>query len=203
MSLRARQTAARRREILDAALACFSERGFEKTTVEDIRGRSGASNGSLYHHFGSKERIAASLYVEAIESALGFAVERMRGETEARDGIRALAGAYVLWLEAAPELARFALRHRGAGFLDAARDELARVNARVEEAVLAWMRPHLASGAIPVLHPTLYWGILMGPSDHVARQWAERPGTVDVHGWERILGDAAWSGLLAAAEASA
>ncbi|MGA4603385.1 helix-turn-helix domain-containing protein, partial [Ectopseudomonas hydrolytica] len=31
------------------------------TTIEMIRDRSGASIGSLYHHFGNKERIIAAL----------------------------------------------------------------------------------------------------------------------------------------------
>ena len=55
-----------RDEILDAALACFNEKGFTATTVEDVRGRSGASVGSIYHHFGGKEQIAAAIYVEGL-----------------------------------------------------------------------------------------------------------------------------------------
>lgn len=46
--------ATRRREILDAALACFVENGLVATTIEEIRLAAGASIGSLYHHFASK-----------------------------------------------------------------------------------------------------------------------------------------------------
>ena len=51
----------RKQEILQAALACFTEFGVEATTIEMIRDRSGASIGSLYHHFGNRERIIAAL----------------------------------------------------------------------------------------------------------------------------------------------
>ena len=56
----------RKQEILQAALACFTEFGVEATTIEMIRDRSGASIGSLYHHFGNRERIIAALYLEGI-----------------------------------------------------------------------------------------------------------------------------------------
>ncbi|WP_228145041.1 TetR/AcrR family transcriptional regulator, partial [Acinetobacter baumannii] len=43
-----------------------TESGVEATTIEMIRDRSGASIGSLYHHFGNRERIIAALYLEGI-----------------------------------------------------------------------------------------------------------------------------------------
>ena len=56
--------ASRRQAILDAALACFTNKGFTETTMEDIRIRSGASTGSIYHHFSNKEMLARALYLE-------------------------------------------------------------------------------------------------------------------------------------------
>jgi Bacterial regulatory proteins, tetR family len=57
-----------RSRILDAALACFVKAGYAQTTIERIRERSGASNGALFHHFPTKEAIAAALYADAIAS---------------------------------------------------------------------------------------------------------------------------------------
>jgi AcrR family transcriptional regulator len=56
----------RKQEILDAALRGFADKGLAGTTVEEVRRRSGASVGSIYHHFGDKEGIAAALYVAAL-----------------------------------------------------------------------------------------------------------------------------------------
>src|SRR5262249_56167375 len=56
----------RQRGILMAALDCFTTRGVSATTIEDIRAKSGASIGSIYHHFRSKENLAATLYVEGL-----------------------------------------------------------------------------------------------------------------------------------------
>ncbi len=57
-------TELRRKAILDAALSCFASKGFTETTMEDIRKISGASTGSIYHHFSNKEMLARALYLE-------------------------------------------------------------------------------------------------------------------------------------------
>ena len=55
--LSATRTAARRRQILDAAIVCFAERGFHKSTLQDVVRISGLSPGSIYSHFASKDEI--------------------------------------------------------------------------------------------------------------------------------------------------
>ena len=50
----------RKQAILEAALAAFLQKGVLATTIDDVRERSGASVGSIYHHYGSKEGIAAA-----------------------------------------------------------------------------------------------------------------------------------------------
>ena len=47
----------RRNQILDAAVATFSRKGFHQTTIEDIRLEAGLSRGAVYHYFKSKEDI--------------------------------------------------------------------------------------------------------------------------------------------------
>jgi AcrR family transcriptional regulator len=58
------QREARRRQILNAALACFSENGFHQTGLADIQRRSGLSHGALYLYFRSKDEIIAALAVD-------------------------------------------------------------------------------------------------------------------------------------------
>lgn len=56
----------RRMQILDAALDLFVAKGFAATSIDDIRKLSGASTGSIYHFFASKEAIAVALYIEGV-----------------------------------------------------------------------------------------------------------------------------------------
>ncbi len=59
-------TESRRAQILQAALACFLEKGVAGTSIAEIRRRSGASTGSIYHFFPSKEAIAVALYLDGL-----------------------------------------------------------------------------------------------------------------------------------------
>jgi AcrR family transcriptional regulator len=52
---------ARRQQILDAALKCFSRDGFHATTTADIVRESGVSQGTLYLYFANKDDIVVAL----------------------------------------------------------------------------------------------------------------------------------------------
>jgi AcrR family transcriptional regulator len=53
-------------DILDATRTMVLERGVRSATVDAIADRSGAPVGSLYHHFGSRDRLLGALWVRAV-----------------------------------------------------------------------------------------------------------------------------------------
>ncbi|MFE8702941.1 TetR/AcrR family transcriptional regulator [Cytobacillus sp. FJAT-54145] len=53
----------RKKQILDSALACFSQKGYDVATIDDIVKHSGISKGSIYNYFKSKEEI----YIDLLE----------------------------------------------------------------------------------------------------------------------------------------
>lgn len=57
----------RRRQILEAALEAFAEKGFDKTTMAEIARASGVSKGLLYWYFENKQ----TLFVALIEAVFG------------------------------------------------------------------------------------------------------------------------------------
>jgi AcrR family transcriptional regulator len=52
----------REAEILDAALACFAQRGYDATRVRHIAERAGVSEAALYRHHPSKEAVGLALF---------------------------------------------------------------------------------------------------------------------------------------------
>src|ERR1700750_303571 len=52
---------ARRQQILEAAVRCFSRDGFHATTTADIVRESGVSQGTLYLYFATKDDIVVAL----------------------------------------------------------------------------------------------------------------------------------------------
>lgn len=75
----AEHLAARRRQILDAALERFSEQGFHGTPMQAICDASGLSPGAVYLYFESKEEIVKAIAAEAL-GAVGEAIEPPPGE---------------------------------------------------------------------------------------------------------------------------
>ncbi len=53
---------ARRRQILDAAWACFARNGYHQTTMQDICRESELSPGAIYRYFPSKEDIHTAVW---------------------------------------------------------------------------------------------------------------------------------------------
>jgi AcrR family transcriptional regulator len=58
--------AARRRQILDAALVCFSRSGFHQTSMQQIFEESGLSPGAVYRYFKGKEEIVRAIAEETL-----------------------------------------------------------------------------------------------------------------------------------------
>lgn len=60
--------AARRAQIIEAAVTCFLEKGYTNTSMSDIIKASGLSSGSIYSHFSGKEDILISAINERLNS---------------------------------------------------------------------------------------------------------------------------------------
>jgi AcrR family transcriptional regulator len=61
--------AARRRQILEAAMRCFAREGFHRTTMQDIFGESGLSAGAVYSYFPGKAELVRALAAQVVEGA--------------------------------------------------------------------------------------------------------------------------------------
>jgi AcrR family transcriptional regulator len=63
----------KRLEILKAAIDLFSERGFERTTVDEIASRANVGKGTIYLYFENKEKI----FIAILESGIQAIIDRM------------------------------------------------------------------------------------------------------------------------------
>ncbi len=185
----------RKQEILDAALSCFTEHGIEATTIEMIRECSQASVGSMYHHFGSKESIAAALYVDALAGHHAYQQALLASAKDVEEGIKAIAYAYIDWVSANPEKARFVLYNRGV----LAKSEMAaelevRTRSHISE-VLRWFQPHIDSGGLKKLPLECYGSIITGAAHDYARLWLSGRVKTDIKAYREIFAEAAWNAV--------
>lgn len=198
---RASSTEGRRRAILDAALSVFLEHGVAGASVEEIRRRSGASIGSIYHHFGGKEHIAAALYLDALGDYQACALRALADCRSARAGVQAVVRAHVAWLTARPDLARYLFTGRDAAVTRAAREELRELNAAFFGAVARWVRPRVERGELRDLVPELLYALWLGPTQDLARHWLAGRTARPLKDHTATLAAAAWQALRAQEDA--
>jgi AcrR family transcriptional regulator len=186
------RVAGRREAILEAARACFEEHGYATTTIELIAARSGASNGSIYHHFGAKDGILAALYTDALASYQEELLALLREHADdAEGGIRGAVVHHLAWVEAHPHGTRTLFEHRQTLERTPRAGEIQRQNRAALGEVRAWAARHVEAGTIRDLGPAA-GAIWFGPAQLVARDWIAgrlrgKPGAL-----APTLADAAW-----------
>ncbi len=185
----------RKHEILDAALRCFLKHGVEATTIEQIRQASGASLGSIYHHFGSKEAIALAVYSGSVQQYQAYVLERMRAATSAKEGVRAIVAAHLEWVAANANLSLYLTRVEMA---DASRPTAGRIAEILQaffQAVYDWFQPYIAAGEVKRVAPALYVPLVLGPTSSFARHWLAHRLTLDMSEVAETLAESAWNSL--------
>jgi TetR/AcrR family transcriptional regulator, transcriptional repressor for nem operon len=74
-------------EVLDAAIACFWQRGFEATSVRDLAERTGITCASLYNAFGDKRSLFKKALDHYVETSFGELSMRLEESLPPREAI--------------------------------------------------------------------------------------------------------------------
>ncbi|PRC45383.1 TetR/AcrR family transcriptional regulator [Mycobacterium sp. ITM-2017-0098] len=186
---------ARRRRILDVSLELFLDVGVEASAIEDVRRRSGASVGSLYHRFGSKEGIAAAVYVDALHHYQREFVAALTRARDARDGVRSAVRTHMRWVRENPDRAEFLFNVAGADVRRACGTDLRDINNEFFCVVEAWFRRHVDAGELRALSTDMVYALWLGPSQELARLWLARGRRGSLRTESTVLADAAWRAL--------
>jgi AcrR family transcriptional regulator len=192
-----RKTPARRQAILDAALAEFTERGFERATLNRICARLELSKGSIYHHFADKEEIAVALYSGAIDD-IHAAVAAGRVKTPApRAGIEGFVRAYLRWFERNPARGRLMFEIRDGRIADVQVDHVLASQRAFIDATATWLTDYARRGSVRRMPTGLYVALVLGPCRDFLRRWFLRQDPADMRTAQRLLPLAAWRAIAA------
>jgi AcrR family transcriptional regulator len=92
--LRTNDPEATRARILDAAADPFQARGYQDTSVQDVKRAAGVTSGALHHHFESKKALGLAVIAERVAGALREAwLEPLVRAPTVADGVRDAIGA--------------------------------------------------------------------------------------------------------------
>jgi len=129
----------RRRQILDAAVRVFAQKGFTQCRVSDIAEEAGVAYGLMYHYFGSKDEVLDTLFLERWDVMVALIGEIDERPIPAREKLHAIAAFIVDSYRHDPELMKViivevtrAANSFGQTHLDVIRQAYARISAIVE-----------------------------------------------------------------------
>jgi TetR/AcrR family fatty acid metabolism transcriptional regulator len=106
----AEQTTDRRRELLDAAVRVFAEKGFHASRVGDIAEDAGVAHGLLYHYFRSKDEVLETIFRDVWELLAADTQRIEQSDVPLREQLRRFARIYLgSWL-VTPELVAVLVR---------------------------------------------------------------------------------------------
>lgn len=188
-------TRLRRREILDAALKCFLKNGVRDTTMEQIRTAANASNGSVYHLFQSKDRIAYELYVEGMRDYHDRVLAAVAGKRTARGVIRAIIATHLKITVEGPELSLYLCQMGMANEVQDVAAEFREANDHYAREIFACLKPYMDAGELVSLPPDPCFSLIIGPAAHLARSWLRGRYSADPLAATEVLAEAAWKSL--------
>ncbi|MFC5059172.1 TetR/AcrR family transcriptional regulator [Saccharothrix xinjiangensis] len=173
-----------RRAVLDAALALVAGGGPEAVTISALTARSGVSNGSVYHHFGSRAGLFAVLYGESFAHCMAALTPAL--EVEGAEGaVRAVVARYLEWVVGNPGRARFlyAAPHSA--------DPAVKLGAF--EPVARWFAARMAAGELRAVPLWALDPVVMGPAHECARRYLAHG--FDLESSTRLVADAVWAAV--------
>ncbi|MET4781460.1 TetR/AcrR family transcriptional regulator [Glaciihabitans sp. UYNi722] len=105
-TVRSRAKADRRSALLEAAARLFSERGFDRVSIEDLGAAAGVSGPAVYRHFSGKQAVLAALLVGVSEGLRDGGQRVVDSQTDAATTLEALVAFHVNFALANPDVIR-------------------------------------------------------------------------------------------------
>ncbi len=187
----------RKQQIIHAALSCFLEKGILDTGMADIRKRSGASTGSIYHHFKSKEQLGAAVYLEGIGRYQQGFLAVLDQHRNAREGVMAAVRFHLTWAEQNLDWSRFFFQTRHTVFPGDTQETFKRLNGTFFRQAGAWFKHQMAAGTIRPIPKDIFVTVLLGPAQEFIRHYLAGNTITPLSQAAEALGEAAWRALKA------
>ena len=163
-------TRQRRADILSAALETFNDVGDSGTFIQQVCSRAGVSVGTVYHHFGSKDQLIATLHYTLLNDYQSGAGPILADNPSAEDGVRQTVDYHVRWLIGHPSEASFILQQPFAGYRsDNVPTSLTEENDDFLASVRTWLHAKMQEGELRKLPFETVVALLIGPIHHWAR----------------------------------
>jgi AcrR family transcriptional regulator len=182
--------------ILSAGLRTFERVGFDGATVTSICALAGASNGSFFHFFGSKQGLAAELLLAALRSYHSAILAPLASAPDAKAGVAMLVAAHLGWVVEERRSAKFLFEQSRAEWLADFRKEQRAENEAFRNGIASWFDQLVASGAAREMPISIFISQIIGPAQIFCRAWLSGRERTDPRDYAPILSQCAIRSVL-------
>lgn len=168
----------KRTEILEAAVKLFSERGFEKTTVDEIATKANVGKGTIYLYFQNKEDIFLGVLEEGMAKLLDI-FEKIIQSGNFTQQLYDMIYSQFKFIEDNQEFYKIHLKEQvnlELKICDDADNSLAQLHRRLYELITNFIRKGIEEGYIRPGPPESYVAAIAGIVSHTAFHWLIRGG---------------------------
>jgi AcrR family transcriptional regulator len=156
--------------IIAAARALFFAQGVDETSIAEICRASGVSNGSLFHHFGTKEAIALEIFIAVRRTYWEYVLNAMERAPSVPDAAEASVRAAFAFQKEHSEAFAFMLDTSAAPWILRQTTALSDLNTAFAQRAMGWAAPHVMAGRLPMLSVHTFGALIFGLPQWIARE---------------------------------
>ena len=162
-----------KRRVLAATKQLIIERGLADVTLKDIEARSDVPNGSIFHHFGSKDGVFAEIFATERLEYLGEVAEAIMGHKgDPCDAFGFGAVAALRWQVAHPErFSRLIAQFNNSEWMRENEHVWLKVAHEIEQPVIEWAQQHFMAQRLPILPATFFQSFMTGATERLTHGW--------------------------------
>ncbi len=179
-----------REAIMRSARQCVVEGTWDRTSLQEVRQRAGVSNGSLFHHFRTRQDLTAAVVGEALEEHQRVLLSELDGDPES--GITAAVRRHLAWVDDNRHIARLLLTAPPDVLRMSLSGPVLDSNRRFFTQLGRWLREHGWHEQVPLPVVLALW---IGPAQELSRQRLAQDDDASVSDAADALAAGAWAAL--------
>jgi len=198
LSRREREKAAHRKEILDAAIKVFAEKGFYAATLEEVAQEAEFSKGALYLYFPNKEDILSTIVSDSLEKWAEFYKSAITGKRSFREEITTVFNGVAERIFSHPELfTLISVQHASlfSALSQEKRDEACKTHDKIWKSFNKRVKMAIENEELRDLPTEAIEGMVHGPLDVMIHNQWNRKTLDDLKNGVKIFMDILFNGI--------
>lgn len=189
---RNRDTADKRKAILEGALDLFLKRGLAATTLDSLCQALGIHRSTFYHLFPSKEALAVELFQASVEEIHQQIRQKLTHTKSAQEGLKSIVSSYLLWFRQHPQQGAFVWKVTDSELMNQHIQPVRAQQRAFMESLIDWLEPFRLRSEVRSLSPAMLAALVIGPARDFVRN---RPDPEEFDEALEILPEAAWKAI--------